>query len=91
MSSFSSSLLLVWVQVSVSSSWRLAQTANTETNAITVARTTNASAARAVPSRLPESVSVSFMGLSRSRPAQSMSRPEVGHTAAPQMWEGAGA
>ena len=65
MSSFSSSRLLVWVQVSVSSSWRLAQTANTDRKAITLARTTNVigSARRALAA--PESVSVSFMGLSR--------------------------
>src|SRR6059058_1520416 len=42
MSWFSSSLLLVFVQVSVSSSWRFAQTANTETKPMTVANTTSA-------------------------------------------------
>src|SRR4051812_20171439 len=58
MSSFWSSLLEVFVHVSVSRSWRLAQTANTEKKAMTVASTTNAIGNALRVLALPASVSV---------------------------------
>src|SRR5690242_15462681 len=87
MSSFSSSWLLVLVQVSVSSSWRFAQIANTEKNAITDARTTRVIArARRVVAR-PASVSVSLtcwdLVESHSRPPRGGRLVRRRH-----MWEG---